>query len=78
MVIVGASMAGARAVIALRAADYAGPISLIGEDALWPYNRPPLSKTSITSDEEPAPVLLLEHHQMRSLEQHSSKTRTHN
>ena len=68
MVIVGAGMAGARAVIALRAADYAGPITLIGEEALLPYDRPPLSKASITSDEEPTPVLLLDDDQMRSLD----------
>ena len=59
MVILGAGMAGARACINLRAADYAGPITLIGEEALLPYDRPPLSKASITSDEEPTPVWLL-------------------
>ena len=44
MVIVGAGMAGARGVIALRAADYQGSITLIGEEAYLPYDRPPLSK----------------------------------
>ena len=67
MVIVGAGMAGARAVIALRAADYAGPITLIGEEALLPYDRPPLSKGAITSDEAPTPALLLDDDQLRSL-----------
>jgi 3-phenylpropionate/trans-cinnamate dioxygenase ferredoxin reductase component len=67
MVIVGAGMAGARAVIALRAADYQGPITLIGEEAHLPYDRPPLSKASITGEEEPTPVLLLDDDQLRSL-----------
>ncbi|MDE2445784.1 MAG: FAD-dependent oxidoreductase [Alphaproteobacteria bacterium] len=67
MVIVGAGMAGARAVIALRAADYKGPITLIGEELHLPYDRPPLSKASITSEEAPAPILLLDEDQLRSL-----------
>lgn len=67
MVIVGAGMAGARGVIALRAADYQGSITLIGEEANLPYDRPPLSKASITGDEEPAPILLLNDDQLRSL-----------
>ena len=67
MVIVGAGMAGARAVIALRAADYKGPITLIGEEAYLPYDRPPLSKAAITSSEAPTPALLLDDDQLRSL-----------
>ena len=67
MVIVGAGMAGARAVIALRAADYKGPITLIGEEAHLPYDRPPLSKSAITADETPSPALLLDEDQLRSL-----------
>jgi 3-phenylpropionate/trans-cinnamate dioxygenase ferredoxin reductase component len=67
MVIIGAGMAGARGVIALRAADYQGPITLIGEEAHLPYDRPPLSKASITGEEEPAPILLLDDDQLRSL-----------
>ena len=67
MVIVGAGMAGARAVIALRAADYKGPITLIGEEAHLPYDRPPLSKAAITADETPSPTLLLDEEQLRSL-----------
>ena len=67
MVIVGAGMAGARGVIALRAADYQGSITLIGEEAHLPYDRPPLSKASITGEEEPTPILLLDDDQLRSL-----------
>ena len=67
MVIVGAGMAGARAVIALRVADYKGPITLIGEEGYLPYDRPPLSKAAISAPESPIPALLLDDDQLRSL-----------
>jgi 3-phenylpropionate/trans-cinnamate dioxygenase ferredoxin reductase subunit len=60
MVIVGAGMAGHRAVIGLRAGGYEGPITLVGEETLMPYDRPPLSKAAITSDEAPVPVWLMD------------------
>ncbi|MBG0851890.1 NAD(P)/FAD-dependent oxidoreductase [Streptomyces spinoverrucosus] len=44
VVVVGASMAGLRAAEQLRAAGWAGPITLVGEEPHMPYNRPPLSK----------------------------------
>src|SRR5712692_6248544 len=44
MVIVGASLAGARAAEALRDGGYGGPIVLIGAEDEIPYERPPLSK----------------------------------
>jgi 3-phenylpropionate/trans-cinnamate dioxygenase ferredoxin reductase component len=43
-VIVGASLAGAKAAEALREEGFGGPIVLIGEEAERPYERPPLSK----------------------------------
>jgi 3-phenylpropionate/trans-cinnamate dioxygenase ferredoxin reductase component len=60
MVIVGGGMAGARACINLRANNYEGPITLISEEALLPYDRPPLSKASITEVAAPQPVWLLD------------------
>ncbi len=42
--IVGASLAGLRGAEALRRADYAGPITIIGDEVHLPYDRPPLSK----------------------------------
>jgi len=60
MVIIGGGMAAARACINLRAADYAGPITMISEETFLPYDRPPLSKSSIMAEEEPAPAYLLE------------------
>ncbi|MFD5462163.1 NAD(P)/FAD-dependent oxidoreductase [Kitasatospora sp. NPDC127059] len=44
MVIVGASLGGAKAAEALRGAGYRGGIVLIGEEHERPYERPPLSK----------------------------------
>ncbi|MFF0226242.1 NAD(P)/FAD-dependent oxidoreductase [Streptomyces sp. NPDC004629] len=44
VVVAGASMAGLRAAEQLRAAGWAGPITLVGDEPHMPYNRPPLSK----------------------------------
>ena len=44
MVIVGGGQAGGQAVETLRRRGHAGPITLIGDEALLPYQRPPLSK----------------------------------
>jgi len=43
-VVVGASVAGARALQSLRRLGYPGRIILIGEETAAPYDRPPLSK----------------------------------
>jgi 3-phenylpropionate/trans-cinnamate dioxygenase ferredoxin reductase subunit len=43
-VIVGASLAGAKAAETLRAEGFDGPVVLIGDEAERPYERPPLSK----------------------------------
>jgi 3-phenylpropionate/trans-cinnamate dioxygenase ferredoxin reductase subunit len=43
-VIVGASLAGAKAAEAVRAAGYDGRLVLIGDERERPYERPPLSK----------------------------------
>lgn len=55
LVIVGASVAGLRAIEGARKAGYAGRISLIGAEEHLPYDRPPLSKTYLT-DEHPQPT----------------------
>ena len=49
MVIVGAGECGARAAQALREAGWTGVITLIGEETLPPYERPPLSKAVMVS-----------------------------
>jgi len=60
VVIVGAGQAGGRAAEALRAAGHIGPITLIGEEAHLPYERPQLSK-SILLDSEPNPTFIRAH-----------------
>jgi 3-phenylpropionate/trans-cinnamate dioxygenase ferredoxin reductase component len=49
-VIVGASLAGAKAAEALREAGFAGKVTLIGEEIDLPYERPPLSKGYLLGD----------------------------
>lgn len=44
MVIVGAGLAGAKAAEALRDAGFDGQITIVGQEAHRPYERPPLSK----------------------------------
>src|SRR4051812_45988978 len=44
IVVVGAALAGARAVTALREEGHEGPITLVGAEPHLPYERPPLSK----------------------------------
>jgi NADPH-dependent 2,4-dienoyl-CoA reductase/sulfur reductase-like enzyme/ferredoxin len=44
IVIVGASLAGLRAAVALRHEGFAGSLTLIGDEPHAPYDRPPLSK----------------------------------
>jgi len=55
MVIIGAGECGARAAFALRENGYAGPVTLVGQEAHLPYERPPLSKEALTREEEPEP-----------------------
>jgi 3-phenylpropionate/trans-cinnamate dioxygenase ferredoxin reductase subunit len=52
IVIVGASLAGAKAAETLRQEGFAGRIVLIGEEPDRPYERPPLSKEYLRGDEE--------------------------
>ena len=53
LVVVGASLAGLRAVEAARELAFAGAITLIGAELHLPYDRPPLSKAFLTSEKEP-------------------------
>lgn len=48
VVVVGAAMAGLRAAEQLRAAGWEGDITVVGEEAHAPYNRPPLSKEALS------------------------------
>ena len=50
ILIVGAGQAGAYAAIALRHQGFSGTITMIGEEASLPYERPPLSKDYFTGE----------------------------
>ena len=67
MVIVGGGMAGARAIVSLRANGFQGPITVVSEETLLPYDRPPLSKAMLVEEQEPQPVLLLDEGMIASL-----------
>ena len=56
VVIVGAGECGARAGSALRDLGFGGSIHLVGAEPHHPYERPPLSKASLTGEGQPSPV----------------------
>lgn len=53
LVVVGASLAGLRAVEGARRSGYDGPVTLIGAESHLPYDRPPLSKAFLDGAELP-------------------------
>ncbi|KMS88797.1 pyridine nucleotide-disulfide oxidoreductase [Streptomyces regensis] len=55
LVVVGASLAGLRAVERARKAGYDGSITLIGAEEHLPYDRPPLSKAYLLGESVPDP-----------------------
>lgn len=58
IVIIGAGQAAAQAVQSLRAEGFDGPITLIGDEAFAPYQRPPLSKAYLLGQFERARLFL--------------------
>ncbi len=52
VVVVGASLAGLRAVESLRTSGFDGSITIIGDERHHPYDRPPLSKRLLAGDWE--------------------------
>ena len=54
VVIVGASLAGLRAAERLRELGFAGSVSVVGDEALPPYDRTPLSKALLHREATPA------------------------
>ncbi|OLT13898.1 hypothetical protein BJF79_19645 [Actinomadura sp. CNU-125] len=54
LVVVGASLAGLRAAQTLRDEGYTGDLTLVGAEPHLPYNRPPLSKSLLTGDDDVA------------------------
>ncbi|MCY6381780.1 NAD(P)/FAD-dependent oxidoreductase [Hoeflea prorocentri] len=53
MVIIGAGEAAACAAAAMRDAGWTGAITIVGEERHRPYERPPLSKSALTDEEQP-------------------------
>jgi len=53
LVIVGASLAGAKAAEGARAAGFDGRVVLVGEEQERPYERPPLSKAVLRGEVAP-------------------------
>lgn len=58
VVVVGASLAGLRAVETLRSSGFEGGITVIGAEAHLPYDRPPLSKKLLAGEWEPERITL--------------------
>jgi NADPH-dependent 2,4-dienoyl-CoA reductase/sulfur reductase-like enzyme len=57
-VVIGASLAGLRAVETLRMDGYDGTITLVGAEDRLPYDRPPLSKKVLSGEWDPERVAL--------------------
>lgn len=57
-VIVGASHAAAQLVASLRQLGWTGAITLVGEETLLPYQRPPLSKAFLSGELEESKLLI--------------------
>lgn len=58
VIVVGAGQAGVQAAEALRAAGFAAPITLLGDEAHGPYHRPPLSKAWLAGELDAAQLVL--------------------
>ncbi|GAA3742202.1 NADPH-dependent 2,4-dienoyl-CoA reductase/sulfur reductase-like enzyme [Spinactinospora alkalitolerans] len=59
IVIVGGGLSGLRTAEKLRRLGHEGPVTLVGAESRLPYDRPPLSKTLLTQEAEPAEAALL-------------------
>ena len=56
--VIGASLAGLRAVEFIRRAKFGGHVVLIGDEEHLPYDRPPLSKELLRGEWEPERLAL--------------------
>jgi NADPH-dependent 2,4-dienoyl-CoA reductase/sulfur reductase-like enzyme len=65
LVVVGASLAGLRAVESARRGGFGGTITLIGAEEHVPYDRPPLSKDFLTAEDAPSATILREEAMLR-------------
>ena len=58
VIVVGAGLAGWRTAKELRRLGFSGPLILLGDEDVVPYDRPPLSKAVLTGEREPEAVHL--------------------
>ena len=70
VLVVGASLAGWRAVETLRAEGFEGTISLVGEERHLPYDRPPLSKQVLAGKWPPEKAVLADKRRSSELRVH--------
>ena len=70
VVVVGASLAGWRAVETLRAEGFEGNISLVGDERHLPYDRPPLSKQVLAGTWPPEKAVLADKRRSSELRVH--------
>jgi 3-phenylpropionate/trans-cinnamate dioxygenase ferredoxin reductase subunit len=70
VVVVGASLAGWRAVETLRTEGFDGTISLVGEEPHLPYDRPPLSKQVLSGKWPPEKAVLADRRRSSELRVH--------
>jgi 3-phenylpropionate/trans-cinnamate dioxygenase ferredoxin reductase subunit len=70
VIVVGASLAGWRAVETLRAEGFAGDITLVGEEVHLPYDRPPLSKQILSGTWPPEKAVLADRKRSSELRVH--------
>jgi NADPH-dependent 2,4-dienoyl-CoA reductase/sulfur reductase-like enzyme len=68
VVVVGASLAGLRAVETLRTAGFDGAITVIGAEIHLPYDRPPLSKRLLSGEWQPERIMLRKPDDVESLD----------
>jgi len=68
VVIVGASLGGLRTAQSLRSADFAGRITLVGDEQHPPYDRPPLSKQVLSGEWQPEQASLADDAELKRLE----------
>jgi 3-phenylpropionate/trans-cinnamate dioxygenase ferredoxin reductase subunit len=68
VVVVGASLAGLRAVEALRRLGYDGNLALVGAEAHLPYDRPPLSKEVLAGKWDADRIALRSHDSYEDLD----------
>jgi NADPH-dependent 2,4-dienoyl-CoA reductase/sulfur reductase-like enzyme len=68
IVVIGASLAGLRAVETLRSEGYGGTITVIGAEHRRPYDRPPLSKKLLAGEWEPERISLRKPDDLDSLD----------